>query len=822
MQNSAEQLSVEQKKLLLAKMLAKKQANNSYTLSAGQERIWLHSQINENDPLYNVAITYDLEGSLNIEAIKQSLAKMMERHQTLRTRFNLVDEQPVQIIETNIEVPLSLVDLSNMPLEAQQREAEKLINETAKKPFKLTQAPLWEMKLLRYSQDKHTLFLVMHHIVSDGWSFIVFLQELRDFYAAYSKGETANVPELPSQYTDFAQKHKALLQGEKAAKQREFWSQNLAGEVETIKLPVTRTLSTLPSHAGTCQKFALSPSLTEGLRNLSKQEKVTIFMLLLAAFQILLHSYSQQQDLVVCTPVSGRHYSKSKELIGYFNNILPIRTNLSPNDSLKELIQRVRQDALNAYKHQDIPLQSLIDLPNLAQTTLTKVLFSVDMLWPPVLSLEGIKVSNPLNIHTGRVNFDISASIWEESEQIKGVWDYKTDLFDHNVIEQMLIDYQNLLQKLVDNPQQAISSISLESKIPEKLASASSAPSEKASYKAPRSIAEFEIAKIWEEVLGVNNVGVYDNLFALGASSLAVAKIGQKIQAKYEKELPLAAIFQAPTVEKMADLLQTDFSCMPTSALAPIQPNGEKPPIFFCEGVGIYSGLIPYLGEDQPVYGLMRDIGDQSENVEKIAADYLKEVREVQPCGPYYLGGISYGGLVAFEMAQQLQSAGEEVAMLALFDTPGPGAYKLKPKHLRVLGHLHNLIKFGKPYLDKQMQRRKRRAQIHNQPSQAKESLEVDKQAFRRLAVLSAKEYHHKPYPGPITLFALKERSAMTDSLFDPAVGYVDPLLGWGKVAQQQIEAHYYPGAHTTILREPQVKALGEQLRICLDKAQAK
>lgn len=819
-----EQLSIEQKRILIAQMLQKKRnKTKSFPLSMGQERIWLHTQLNPDNPLYNAAVAYNLKGSLNVTALEHSLQEIIKRHQTLRTIFSIVEEKPVQVISSDLSYTLSVIDLQNIPESLRQDKAKNLLIEAAKTPFNLSQGPLWCIKLLRCSQERHILLVIMHHIISDGWSFYIFCQELKELYEAFCKGETSPLPDLPIQYVDFAQRQRDWLSDKVSENQMAYWKMHLEGKVPSLELPVNRPQANIPSsYLGTYQSFQLSPSLSQALKTLSKQESATLFMILIASFQVLLHKYSGQQDLVLCSPVASRHRSQTKKLIGYFNNILPIRTDLSGNPSFLELISRVRQVALNAYKNQDVPFQTIIDLPNLIQTSLTRVLFSVDLKWPPKLSLSDIS-SEAQSIHTERVNFDISVSIWEELEQLKGVLEYKTDLFDDSIITQMLNDYQNLLEDLVNDPQQTLSSVPCYSQLADEFSVNSQNVEEQTSYLPPRSVLELQVTQIWEQVLGISPIGVHDNLFVLGASSLSAARLCERIQKTFNNKLSLATIFQAPTVEQVTKLLRTSSPSLPTSSLAAIQPNGDKPPLFLCEGVGIYSHLIPYLGLNQPIYGLMRETSADNcpRSIEDIATYYLKEIHKVQSQGPYFLGGISFGGLVAFEMAQQLYAKGEEVALVALFDTPTLGAYKQKPIHLQMFGHVSNLFKFGFPYIQKKTGKIMKKFQRNFTPGSQSSSEIIRNQLFRQMAYASAKEYQHKVYPGSLTLFTLSQRAAMTDSIFDPALGYIDPFLGWGAVATGGVEVYQFPGEHTTILREPHVKLLGEQLKVCLEKAQA-
>ncbi|ELR96360.1 condensation domain-containing protein [Gloeocapsa sp. PCC 73106] len=806
MKNS-ESLSLEQKRILLAEMLAQKSSVQSFPLSFGQERIWLHSQINPNDPLYNVTAAYEIHGKFSEEVLKSSLKIITKRHDSLRTKFSLVNNQPVQVVELDISCPLEIIDSS-------QERGDQLLAEAIKKPFNLNDCPLWCVKIVRYSPEHYVLLIVMNHIIGDGWSFYLFVEELKKLYEA----KNASLPDLPNRYSDFAQKQRNCLTGETAARQMSYWKENLAGTVSTLKLPVNKLQTSIPSYQGKHEFLELSENVSQALRELSKKQGATLFMTLLAAFKTLMYIYSQQQDLLICFPVSGRHHPQSKDLIGYCNNILPIRSNLSGDLSFLELLTQVRQTALNAYKNQDIPFQSLSNLPNLRQTSLTKALFSVDMRWPPQLSLNQLEIES-LYLHTGRVNFDISLSIWEELNHLKGVLEYKTDLFDHQVIEQLINDYRNLLETIVIDPQQKLSALGSCCQPAQKLSKISE-DSKKAKYVAPRTPVEFQVTQIWEQVLGISPIGVQDNLFLLGASSLAAATIGQRIKETFAQELSVAAIFQAPTIEKTAELLLNNNLSLANSCLTPIQPNGNKPPLFLCEGVGIYSGLIPYLGDNQPIFGLIRDKNHQLFQIEKIAERYISTITEVQAKGPYYLGGISLGGLVAFEMAQQLVSQGEEVALLLLIDTPGPDPYSLKPFHLRLVGHLQNLWDFGFSYIPNKILKTR-----NKQLSKLARLLGlkvVERSSYRLEAVKSAKKYRFCPYDGSITLFALKDRSAMTDSLFDPKLGNVDPLLGWGKVAKGGVDAYYFLGEHISLLKEPYVEAVAEQLKDCLNRVQAK
>jgi thioesterase domain-containing protein/acyl carrier protein len=339
------------------------------------------------------------------------------------------------------------------------------------------------------------------------------------------------------------------------------------------------------------------------------------------------------------------------------------------------------------------------------------------------------------------------------------------------------------------------------------------------------------VAKEWEEALGIARIGITDDLLELGASSLAIAQLWQRIQSSFQVSIPLTALFQSRTVEQFSALLQAHepaVATVATSSLAAIQPYGQRPPLFLCEGVGLYYPLTPYLGQDQPVYGLVTPVSESYPRVEDLAAHYIEEIRTIQPEGPYFLGGASFGGLVAFETAQQLSAGGHRVAFLALFDTPAPGASTPRSFRSKWIGHLSNLGRFGLPYLRGKAYRAYRRLPailraIRRRVARPRAAAAHIAQGteLRDFFQGRASRYEVKPYAGRVTLFSLAQRDGNTDTMFDPAIVEIDPLLGWGRVAAEGVELHEVPGGHVSIFQPPFVQVLAERLRASLLKAQA-
>lgn len=337
----------------------------------------------------------------------------------------------------------------------------------------------------------------------------------------------------------------------------------------------------------------------------------------------------------------------------------------------------------------------------------------------------------------------------------------------------------------------------------------------------PRDDLEFQLVQIWENVLEVRSLGIEDNFFDLGGNSLLAARLSDRLEQVFDCHLPLTTIFQTPTIAQLAEVLRQNGAALPDTSIVAIQPEGTQMPLFLCEGICIYSPLKPYLGADQPLYGLAtphrHTLQGIPKSVEELAADYVKEIRAIQPHGPYRVGGLSFGGTVAFEVAQQLIAQGEEVALVVLFDTSLPDAHQLLPFYKRLRLHLKRLAKAGVVYglerlqhrwqlMVQRVHQRDQQSDIHPQPR----SLHTEDYLARNLLNDSVEQrYQPKPYPGQVVIFRATDRD-------DAATTFTPPDLGWGQFAQGELTLYDTPGDHLSILREPHVQLLGRQLHHCL------
>jgi surfactin family lipopeptide synthetase A len=430
-----------------------------FPTSFAQQRMWFLHQWEPDSPLYNIPCAFKLTGRLDLAALEHSLNELVRRHEALRTSFSVVDGQPVQVITPSLAVTLSVVDLFSKTEADRQFEALRLANEQARRPFDLTQAPLFRASVLRLAEEEHVLLLTLHHIVSDGWSMGVLFRELSAVYDAFSTGKPSALPQLPIQYPDFSVWQRQWLQGEVLENQLSYWKKQLEGAPGVLDLPTDRPRPAVQSYRGARQSFELSKGLTEQLKALSRKEGVTLFMTLLAAFQGLLYRYTEQEDIVVGSPIANRNRTEIEGLIGFFVNTLVLRTDLSGNPTFRELLHRMRNTALEAYEHQDLPFEKLVEElqpeRSLSHSPFFQVMFVLQNAPSTAVTFEGLSAS-PVRIDAETAKFDLTLFMSETEEGLRGSLQYGTDLFDAATIARMSGHLQTLLEGIVENPHQRI------------------------------------------------------------------------------------------------------------------------------------------------------------------------------------------------------------------------------------------------------------------------------------------------------------------------------------------------------------------------------
>src|SRR5215211_4668803 len=438
--------------------------NTKYSFpSFAQQRLWLLQQLEPEDTSYNIHRAIRVKGSLDAGALQKALGAIVARQEALRTTFAVVDGSPLQVISPALEVPLPVEDLSSLPGAEREEAVQQWVHEAARKPFDLERGPLFRAGLLRLGEEEHVLLVTMHHVVSDGWSLGVFWRELGALYGAFVRREPSPLEEPPVQYADYALWQRQWLTGEVLEEQLGYWKDQLA-ELPVLELPTDHPRPAVRTHLGPRQELALPESLSGALKGLSRQEGTTLFMVLLGAFQALLARYSGQEDIAVGSPIAGRNQAETEELIGFFVNTLVMRTDLSGDPSFREVLSRVREVALGAYDHQDLPFEKLVEElqpeRDLSRVPLSQVFFALQNVPREDLKLPNLTLERQ-NVEGGTVKFDLSLFLFEEDQGLKGRLVYNADLFDDETIERMLGHLQTFLRGIVEDPDQRLSELPL-------------------------------------------------------------------------------------------------------------------------------------------------------------------------------------------------------------------------------------------------------------------------------------------------------------------------------------------------------------------------
>jgi surfactin family lipopeptide synthetase A len=432
-------------------------------LSFGQQQVWLHAQLAPDSPVYNECVTIHLPGPLDIAAFEQSFNEIIRRHEAWRTSYPIMDGQPIQMIHPPSTLTLPVVDLLYLPEVEREAEALRLATEDARILFDLAHGPLLRATLMRLGDAEHRLFLTLHQSIFDGVSlYRVFLPELRALYEAFSSGKPPPLPDPPIQYADFAVWQRPWLPEDMLADQLTYWKQQLAGAPAALELSTDRPRPPVQTYRGSMRPFALSKRLTDALKALSRQEGVTLFMSLLAAFNTLLYRYTGQYDILIGTSTAGRKRPEIKGLMGYFLNTLVLRTNLSANPTFRELLVRVREVTNSAFAHEDVPFEYLVKElrpeRNLGRNPLFQVMLTLE---PSLPVLPSGWTLTQMDVETDTAKFDLYLELDDRPEGLIGRFEYSSDLFDAATIARMVGHWQTLLEGIVANPERRLSELPL-------------------------------------------------------------------------------------------------------------------------------------------------------------------------------------------------------------------------------------------------------------------------------------------------------------------------------------------------------------------------
>ena len=426
----------------------------AYPTSFAQQRLWFLEQLDPETAAYNLPRAFRITGPLDVAVLKQAFQTVVKRHSSLRTIFDSVEGEARQIVLSDVEVEIPVIDLTEILPHERESEALRIASEEGKKPFDLSTGPLLRPLLLRLDQETHFLVLVIHHIVIDGWSIALLFRDVTKIYAALMKNETPELPPLTLQYAEYAQWQREYMSGDLLNREIEHWKHRLAGAETLLDLPTDHPRPSSHSWHGATEEISLDSSILVKLKTLAQAESSTLFMLTMAAFQALLWRYTNQESILIGTPIAGRSEIEIENMIGLFVNTLVFRADFTNNLSFRELVRQARSFALEAYNHQDVPFEKLVEelIPQRSLVThpLFQVMFTFQNIPKQVFEIPGLKIKE-MAFEAGIAKFDLSVEVWEDSE-LHCQFEYNADLFEQSTIRRMLAHFEKLLSGVVENP----------------------------------------------------------------------------------------------------------------------------------------------------------------------------------------------------------------------------------------------------------------------------------------------------------------------------------------------------------------------------------
>ena len=446
--------------------IARRTESGPAPLSFAQQRLWFLQQLEPESPAYNEPIAVYMRGNLDVAALTLTARAITRRHEILRSTFPMVDGQVMQVVDPTFHLQLELpfVDLRGIAQAEREAEVRRKVQEELERPFHLDSEMPWRTVLLQLDEQEHVSLTIMHHIITDGWSAEVFVKEIGILYSSFAAGQIPSLPELPLQYADYAQWQRREQEKGHFDRQLAYWKRQLSGDLPVLELPTDHARPAISTYRGQRLPLQLPLSLSQALMKLSRQEDVTLFMTLLAAFQVLLYRYTGQEDLLIGTPIAGRTRPELEHLLGCFVNTLVLRTNMAGHPSFSTLLKRVRQITLGAYDHQDLPFEKLVeDLQperSLSHNPLFQVMFIMQNMPLTAQELAGITI-NQVALENSTAKFDLSLCLQETAQGLSGFFEFNNDLFEPSTIERMSGHFQHVLEVIVADPRQDITAFSL-------------------------------------------------------------------------------------------------------------------------------------------------------------------------------------------------------------------------------------------------------------------------------------------------------------------------------------------------------------------------
>jgi thioesterase domain-containing protein len=751
-------------------------------MSSGQLRVWFTEQVIGMSAANNLSVGLRLSGSVDTAALELGLRIVVGRHEILRTTFDVISGRPVQLVHRESPQVLTPIDVRDAP--EPEQAAYAVARRVAYTPFDLKRGPLLRVSLIQLSAEQHILFCTLHHIVADGWSLGLFVKEAAECYAALCERRRPALKRLPLQYADCSLWEQDWFASGEFQLKLAHYANGLAGAPEPPHLAGAAEAGAEPSAEGASSAIRLSPELMSAMKSAAQLQGTTVFALSLAAFMVLLWQLSGQEDQVIGVPAARRNRVEFEDLIGLFANIVVVRTNLSGNAAFSDLLARAKRQIVEALAHEDVPFQRLVQALQPARSVggnpIFQILFASVQTTTPMERF-GALAAAPYAVEAAAAPFDLGVSVIDESSGTGWVRaEYRTSVFTAQQISTLLHHYSHLLTEVVARPETRVVQLGRppgawvghQRPMPHP---PTAAPQQGAATRIPSDpMLEQTLIHIWQKILQRRSFGIHANFFDLGGHSLKAVAVMHEVSRTLGQRVPVSLLFQEPTISGMARRLCAHDSRR--YAAIPIFRGGKRPP-FFAGGSGPqFRDLSRALGPDQPFYQLDTLVLQEQRRlagepllttISEIAAVFLQDIVSIAPTGPYLLGGMCDGGILALEIALELQASGRDVALLAQFDTPVNGYYRRYwPRRLasRFRHEFVRLISEEQRYLDCLWSANWQAVRAYQQ---------------RRL------------FAGEMQFFRCKDRHWLSE----------DVVRGWERRAER-VRVHDVPASHLRLLTE--------------------
>ena len=554
----------------LAPSIAPRSKQTLIPLSFAQQRLWFLDKLLPEKAIYNIPIAIYIKGCLDIGFFEKAFNTVVQRHESLRTYFPVMEGKAFQSIlpDLSFDIVNSYQNIGHLDKNEQALFIENLIHREAVTSFNLSIGPLVRIKLLLLSKEEHAVLITFHHIISDGWSLKIFFSELSSFYRTYVQGKDPSFPHLSIQYTDFVLWQRDWLQGKNLETQLAYWKRQLEGIPDLIELQTDRPRPNELSYQAASHQVSFNQELKARLNQLAQQQQVSLYMILLAVFQTFLHCYTGQEDIVVGSPIANRHYKETENVIGLFVNMLALRARFDPNITFIDFLDQIKETTLQAYQHQDVPFEKLVDHLNIERALNRNPIFQIVFTYQNILEeasliLEGastkqIPFSHPF------AKFDLAFHVFEDNHTIHLTIEYTKDILDTGTIERMGCIFKELIQNIVDNPQQSIGAfmkvgrqhqIALPSHFQNAMAPIPIIQETTGNESSISATIVKMLISIWSELLNLARVDIHDNFFKLGGDSILIIQLVSKSRKK-GMIFTVKDVFKHPTIASLASVVE--------------------------------------------------------------------------------------------------------------------------------------------------------------------------------------------------------------------------------------------------------------------------